>query len=238
MAFTMTHLGQNCFYLNLNGTRLLIDPYFSDSAEGSVEGFKFIRRTPVYIKADEIDADFVFCTHDHIDHLDPETVQGIKKAVFTGPSSCIRHYKRLGIGEDRIITLDRGMSFKFNTFTLSSVHAEHTDDSCGLVIECDGYKVYNVGDSLYSEELLKIKTTGIDLILVPINGKLGNMNAFEAAKLSKELNVKAAVPCHYDMFEENSEDPLVFCGYAKENEVKCSLLELNRSYTVEGIINS
>ena len=115
---------------------------------------------------------------------------------------------------------------------LTAVYAEHTDDSCGLVVECGGLRVYNVGDSLYNEKLLGAGDAGIDLLLVPINGKLGNMNVEEAARLSKELSVRAAVPCHYDMFADNTEDPEKFRALLEGSGVRYVELELNREYEV------
>ena len=237
MSFTINHLGQNCFYFNMDGFKLLIDPYFSDSCEAvSSANFKFIRRTPVFIPADEIDADFVYCTHDHLDHLDPETIPHIKNATFAGPSSCAEHYKKLGLEDSRIKVLDRGESMEINGCKLTSVYAEHTPDSCGLIIEYDGKKVYNVGDGVLSDKLFDSKDMNIDLILVPINGKLGNLNPEEAARLSKELKVKAAVPCHYDMFADNSEDPEKFNALLKGTGIRYLPLELNREYEIEELL--
>lgn len=40
-----------------------------------------------------------------------------------------------------------------------------------------------------------------------INGKLGNMDCESDARLAGEIGVKMAVPCHYGMFEDNTENP-------------------------------
>jgi L-ascorbate metabolism protein UlaG (beta-lactamase superfamily) len=37
-----------------------------------------------------------------------------------------------------------------------------------------------------------------------INGKLGNVDAVEAARLAHEAGAKLAVPCHFDMVEFNT----------------------------------
>ena len=44
-------------------------------------------------------------------------------------------------------------------------------------------------------------------MIVCINGKLGNMDYRSAARLAQEIGVKTAIPCHYGMFGENTEDP-------------------------------
>jgi L-ascorbate metabolism protein UlaG (beta-lactamase superfamily) len=56
----------------------------------------------------------------------------------------------------------------------------------------------------------------VDLALLPINGNkperrvAGNLNGEEAAQLAHDIGAKMVVPCHYDMFEFNTESPDLF----------------------------
>ncbi len=51
----------------------------------------------------------------------------------------------------------------------------------------------------------------IDLLLLPINGKYGNMTEQDAAKAAEILKPKVAVPCHFWSLPGNSGgDPLAF----------------------------
>ena len=45
---------------------------------------------------------------------------------------------------------------------------------------------------------------------MPINGKLGNLDGPEAARLARTVDAALAVPCHYDMFEFNTATPDAF----------------------------
>ena len=53
-------------------------------------------------------------------------------------------------------------------------------------------------------------------MLLPINGNrperrvAGNLNGTEAATLAKACGADMVVPCHYDMFEFNTESPEEF----------------------------
>ena len=40
-----------------------------------------------------------------------------------------------------------------------------------------------------------------------INGGFNNLSHYEAAQLAAQIQPKAAIPCHYDMFADNSVDP-------------------------------
>ena len=56
----------------------------------------------------------------------------------------------------------------------------------------------------------------VDVALLPINGRgperrvAGNLWGDEAARLAKEIGAKRVVPCHYEMFEFNTEPPDLF----------------------------
>ncbi len=57
---------------------------------------------------------------------------------------------------------------------------------------------------------------GVDLAIVPINGKLGNVDAVEAARLAQQAGAKLAVPCHYDMFTFNTATPEQFIAQCEK----------------------
>src|SRR4051812_11972543 len=74
-------LGQASYLVKLGSTLALIDPFLTE-----MEG----RRVPPLLRAEDAGGklDVVFCTHDHIDHLDPEAVTTLAqhtKAKFIAP---------------------------------------------------------------------------------------------------------------------------------------------------------
>ena len=70
-------LGQAGFvFKNPGGKTVYIDPYLSDAVE-RLFGFKRLSAPP--IAADEVRADLVALTHEHADHLDPDSVPIIAK---------------------------------------------------------------------------------------------------------------------------------------------------------------
>ena len=56
----------------------------------------------------------------------------------------------------------------------------------------------------------------IDIALLPINGRAperrvsGNLWGTEAATLASKIGARMVIPCHYDMFEFNTETPEAF----------------------------
>ena len=208
MSFTVRALGQNCFLFVMNGFSLCIDPYFTESIINLPGCENFHRLIPVIIEPEELEADMIFCTHDHIDHLDPETIKRAEKvSLFVGPTSCAEHFKLLGIDREKVLMLNRGGLFNTNGAVIRAVYADHTQDSVGIVLNCDGVTVYITGDSLYNDKLLSVKEFSPDVMIGCINGKLGNMNYKESAKLALNLGVRVSIPCHYGMFKDNTENP-------------------------------
>ena len=62
------------------------------------------------------------------------------------------------------------------------------------------------------EELEALAEKKLDAAFICINGKLGNMNVEEAVRLTRILRPKLAIPCHYGMFDSNTEDPAKYTG--------------------------
>ena len=64
----------------------------------------------------------------------------------------------------------------------------------------------------------------VDVALLPINGRLperrvsGNLWGREAAQLARDIGARLVVPCHYDMFEFNTESPDEFVATCKQLE--------------------
>src|SRR5436190_24205460 len=66
---TFWWLGQHSFILKLGGRVIYIDPYFAPNPA---------RQTPPILNYDELsNADLVLVTHDHGDHLCPESLRAI-----------------------------------------------------------------------------------------------------------------------------------------------------------------
>lgn len=85
------------------------------------------------------------------------------------------------------------------------VTGDHVDRTPGP----SAYRIYHSGDTVAYEGLAeRVRELGpIDLAILPINGKVGNMGGNDAARLAKEIGAKRVIPCHYDMFEFNTADP-------------------------------
>ena len=74
---------------------------------------------------------------------------------------------------------------------------------------------------------------GVDVALVPINGKLGNLDGPEAARLARTVEAALAVPCHYGMFEFNTASPGAFAAECARLGQRYRLLENGERLTLD-----
>jgi L-ascorbate metabolism protein UlaG (beta-lactamase superfamily) len=186
-------------------------------------------------------ADYFFCTHNHIDHLDPGTVFPLAKAnpriTFVVP---MPHRKALidgGIDPSRVIGAQDGvelaLSGGLSVTAVAAAHAVYEQDAAGdylclgFVLSGGGFRVYHAGDTMVTPQLVDaLKALGpLDAAMLPINGAdwertsldvIGNMSPLDAAKLCRAVPVDLAIPGHYDLFAMNSETPAAFaaCMYS------------------------
>jgi L-ascorbate metabolism protein UlaG (beta-lactamase superfamily) len=233
MAVTVTWYGQNIYLLKSASTSIIVDPYFSDSCAAG----GFIRLYAPPVRKGELAVDYVISTHDHGDHLDIDTVRGyIQWGDFYGPSSCVEHLKKEHFAAEKLHDLNRGQKAMLGDFSVSAVHAEHTDDSIGIIAEIDGKRLYFSGDTLMNPKLFDIAEKKPDAAFICINGKFGNMTWQEAVIYAHALKVKAAFPFHYDLFAVNSENPAFFAGAFQGSPIKCRILEMGKNYNLDELI--
>lgn len=231
MSVVLTWIGQGGFIIEAEGSTICIDPYLTNSLY--IERKKFDRLFPPPLRPEELKADLIIVTHDHIDHFDQATLERVdqERSLFAGPASCRTHMNDMGIPSGRILGLDRNGTVALPGITIYGVHAEHTEDSIGIVVKMQKHTLYFVGDSLFDDRLLDVKQLNPDVLITCINGKLGNMDYSDAAKLADAIGVTTAIPCHYGMFRENTEDPENFKKQLKDH-ITYMELEFNKPYRI------
>jgi L-ascorbate 6-phosphate lactonase len=220
-------LGQSGYLLSDGETEICLDPYLSDAVK-RVAGRE--RMVPQPVAPEELKSDLVICTHNHLDHLDPDAIaQMDKRRLFCAPSDCEETLRRLGV--ENYLPFDCGCKTEAGAFQLEAVFADHTVPAVGLVVRHAGQTLYFSGDTYYHRRLEELRAYRPDFMFVCINGKLGNMNAQEAVRLTAIIRPKVAIPNHYGMFASNTVDPSL---YASELE-NSFVMEFNRSYDLEEI---
>lgn len=202
----VTWLGQAGLLFDTGKTKVMIDPYFSDSVEKVNP--KSYRRTPVKEELFALEPDVLLFTHDHLDHYDPESAEvflakGRRKKTVLCPTSVWSRVRKMG-GEHNYVLFDSGTEWTERDLCFSAVMAAHSDPhAIGVVMEAeDGRRFYVTGDTLYHREIFPLLPAAIDTVFLPVNGMGNNMNATDALRFFKATGAKRAVPIHVGMFDE------------------------------------
>jgi L-ascorbate 6-phosphate lactonase len=227
-ALAFWWLGQMGYIVKAGGRIFYFDPFLVPYPS---------RQVPPLLDANTVtNADWVFGSHDHGDHIDPVSLPLIAAASPQARFVCSRvsskTLRTLGIPADRIVAMDENITQHEGPVTISAIPAQHEffdrDPELGYphlchIVQVDGLTIAHLGDTLrYDGMVARLSKWEIDVMFVPINGRdaaryarncIGNMTYQEAVDLAGDIRPRLTVPGHYDMFADNSQDPQAFADY-------------------------
>ena len=220
-SLTLWWLGQIGFLIKSPAGKLVVvDPYLSNSCKalGDELGFNLDRLVPPPLPpAELVGVDLYAMTHSHGDHLDPETLAGYRAAGGTGPylapADTVEKLQSLGVPADQISLTWPNKVHRVGDLQIRATFAIPlgSDDltHVGYLIGVEqGPTVYITGDTAYHEILVAaVSPHKPDILATVINPAFRNMGPAEAARLAKLLDVRVVIPCHYDLFPDNSLPP-------------------------------
>ena len=230
-VFHLWWLGQSGFLLKWNGAHLLLDPYLSDSlTKKYAETDKpHVRMTELCIDPSRLDfINVVTSSHNHTDHLDGETLIPLLEAnpqieVIVPAANRDFAAQRLQVDTGRLTPCAAGETVSTHGFLIHGLPAAHEerefdeagrDRFMGYAVQFGSFCVYHSGDTILFDGMAEmVKQHAPDVALLPINGRApqrrvaGNLWGREAAQLAKDIGANMVIPCHYDMFEFNTETP-------------------------------
>lgn len=197
-------LGQGGFLFETDGTKIIIDPYLSNSCEKVNPTLK--RRFPANKEFLNIKPDVIILTHSHLDHTDPETLdyylKNTENITVLAAKNAFEKIRSL-YKKHNLILFQNGTQFTEKGITFKAVYAEHSDETAiGTVFSVSGKTYYITGDTLYNQRVFDSIKDKIDYVFLPINGKGNNMNAADAARFAEKIGAKVAVACHFGLFDD------------------------------------
>lgn len=233
-AVALWWLGQASFVLKGDGVIVYVDPYLQVSDH---------RLSPPPFAPEAVtNADVVVLTHDHLDHVDPNTLPGLAKASpaarFVAPRPIAERVAGLVGGAERVrpavadesLALDaRGARVEIRPVPAKHEEFDQTEAGypyLGYSIRLGGVTVHHSGDTIpYAGQVERVRTHEVDVALLPINGRdfyrtrtgtIGNCDYREAAELASQIGAKVVIPMHYGMFRGNTVPPGHFVSYLHE----------------------
>ncbi len=203
----LTWLGHACWHLNVDGTSILIDPFFASES---------IRKI-----GEALPVDYILCTHGHADHCS-DVVSICKRhpnSVLIGCFELVNWFGKKGVRSvepgnpgGTIMTSFGSVTFTFASHSSQMPDGAYGGIAVGFIINTKEGSVYVAGDTGYFNDMEFIGRSGIKVAIVPIGDRftMGPEQALEAIKVIKP---KWAVPSHYNTWEPIRQDPV---SWAKE----------------------
>ncbi len=253
-------LGQSGFLVQWAGRHLLFDPYLSDSLTRKYAGTDrpHVRLSERVIAPERLDfLDVVSSSHNHTDHLDPDTLQPLARANVGLRLVCPRAnlaeaHRRSGLDPAQLIGLDpeeppRAVTIgPFEFHAVPAAHEALERDAAGwyhfvgYVVRAGPFTLYHSGDTvLYEGMVERLRSFCVDVALLPINGRAperrvaGNLWGREAARLAGKIGARLVVPCHYDLFAFNTATPDEFVAECRRLAQPFRVLALGERLSLE-----
>lgn len=166
-----------------------------------IAGEKTLYFDPFHLKDEPHDADVVFITHDHYDHMSPEDIARVAKdgTAFVLPASCRAAAEKNGL--TNCTFLMPGETAEVCGVPVEAVAAYNPlkpfhpkkNGWLGYVVTVEGKRIYVAGDTDENKDNLAVKC---DIAMVPAGGTY-TFDAKHAAKFVNKLRPAVAIPTHY-----------------------------------------
>ena len=173
---------------------------------------KIIYFDPFKIDLETSDADIIFITHDHYDHMDVDSINKVKNdsTIVVAPKSMEGVIRKIEFKD--YIYLEPNEETNIGDINIKTIPAYNIlkpfhprkNNWLGYIVTINDVSYYVAGDTDKTKEAENVKC---DVALVPIGGHF-TMDVNEAAELIKEINPKVVIPTHYGSIVGNKSDGL------------------------------
>lgn len=192
----ITYYGHSCFSVATGGKHLLFDPFISGNELAK------------HINIDEIQADYIFISHGHFDHIqDVVRIANRTGAKVLSVWELYDYFSKQGVKNTQPINPGGKLTFEFGTVkAVSAVHSSSFRDgsyagaACGFVFKTPDGNFYYSGDTALTMDMTFIpKWAKLDFAVLPIGDGL-TMGVEDAIETAGLVEIVEVIGVHYDTF--------------------------------------
>ena len=191
-----TYYGQSCFSVEIKGKKILFDPFitYNELAE--------------HIDVNSIEADFIFVSHGHADHIaDCVSIAKRTGAKVVGSWEVHEWLNKQGI--DNTHPMNTGGKWNFDFGTVKCVVAHHSSsmpdgsyggNPMGFIVNSDEGNFYYAGDTALTLDMQLIpRWSKLDFAVLPIGDNF-TMDVADAIGASDFIDCNHIIGVHYNTF--------------------------------------
>jgi len=206
MARLTYHGHATCTLETDDGTKLVFDPFLADNPMTD-------------LTVDDIEADYILCTHGHFDHFS-DAIPLAKKTAATVISTfeLVAFCQENGVENGHGMNIGGAHDFPFGRVKLTpalhsgSVEGDsegtHTTDCSGFLVEFNGKRFYHSGDTALIMDFQLLKGQ-VDVALLPIGDNF-TMGPDDAVRAVEMIEPEVVIPIHYNTWPLIAQDPEEF----------------------------
>ena len=222
-----TYYGHSCFELDINGTKLLFDPFISPNPMAK------------HIDVNSLKPDYILLSHGHGDHMadlfDIQKNSGAKVICIADIAGWLN-----GKGITNVHGMNIGGGYDFDFGRVKMVYALHSSsmpdgayggNPAGFVIYANGKKVYYAGDTALTYDMKLLADEKLDWAVLPI-GDNYTMGVDDAVKATGFIACKNVIGIHYDTFPVIRIDKEAAKSKFEKANVNLQLLPIGNSITL------
>jgi UDP-MurNAc hydroxylase len=200
----VTYIGHACMMMESGGTRILMDPWLTDPTYHGT----WWHYPPLKMGARDLPKiDYLYVSHEHLDHFDPPTLRLLDKDVHV----IIANFKRkrfrdrlAALGFRNITEIDFGREFRLNGsgFTVRLIPPDRPWDDSAILVRDGRTTVLNVNDCHLDEATLSRlgDQEVIDLAFLTFTGASQYPGCFEFPLSTKIERWRQSKEAHLEEF--------------------------------------
>jgi L-ascorbate metabolism protein UlaG (beta-lactamase superfamily) len=192
----LSFYGHACFSVEINGKKLLFDPFIRPNPEAAS------------VDIDSIQADYILLSHGHADHV-ADAVYLAQKTGATVVANWEVHEWLQKQGIESTHPMNTGGKWNFGAFTVKCVTAQHSSglpdgsyggNPLGFIVTAPEGSFYYAGDTALTLDMQLIpKWAKLNFAVLPIGDNF-TMDVADAIDCAEMIQCNTIVGVHYNTF--------------------------------------
>jgi L-ascorbate metabolism protein UlaG (beta-lactamase superfamily) len=211
MSVALTWFGHATWMIQVDGQKILLDPFFEDNPATDV-------------RAQDVQCDLILVSHGHADHMaDAATIAKRTSAPIVAifeiaqwfSAQGIQHTVGMNIGGTCV---HESLRIKMTPALHSSALPDGSNGGCpaGFVISASGARLYFACDTGLFSDMKLIGANGLDAAILPI-GDLFTMGPEDSTVATSWLEPRYVLPSHYNTWPPIEQDANAWASMIKQS---------------------